>query len=89
MDPQASWLNLVIGAKARDHYEVTLEHAATSSYFKLRKFGGGDHHVVRLADDGHTIDCTCGDYTHRKAGSDARCKHGRALVEVGLIPPDR
>ena len=40
---------------------------------------------VHRSADGEVV-CDCGDFTWRKAGSGSPCKHGRRLVELGLIP---
>ena len=43
------------------------------------------YHVCH--DESGEVTCTCGDFTFRKAGTGEPCKHGRALVELGLIAP--
>ena len=37
-------------------------------------------------DQAGEVVCDCGDYVFRKAGTGSTCKHGRRLVELGLIP---
>ena len=41
------------------------------------------HHVHR--DPAGVVACDCGDYVFRRAGTSALCKHGRRLIELGLI----
>lgn len=45
------------------------------------------HHVHRSIEG--EVHCTCGDFTFRRAGTGEPCKHGRRLVELGLIPSTR
>ena len=42
------------------------------------------HHVHR--DVAGQVVCDCGDFTFRRCGTGQPCKHGRRLVELGLIP---
>jgi hypothetical protein len=54
--------------------------------FRLTKRGGdrATYDVIRRHDD--TVACDCPDYLYRHDGTVGLCKHGRALVELGLMP---
>lgn len=53
-----------------------------SRAFRLTKADGAAYDVVRTA---HTVECDCGDYEFRHRGTAGLCKHGRALVALGLV----
>jgi hypothetical protein len=69
-------------------YQVTLldpgpDHARA---WRLAKSDGEVYDVCR-ARDGRTTSCTCAHYTYRLEGTSAVCKHGAALIQLGLIAP--
>jgi hypothetical protein len=45
---------------------------------------GHTYHVHR--DTHGEVCCDCADHTLRRAGSGRPCKHGKALIDLGLIP---
>lgn len=45
---------------------------------------GHTYHVHR--DTHGEVCCDCPDFTLRRAGSGKSCKHGKALVDLGLVP---
>jgi hypothetical protein len=54
--------------------------------WRLSKSDGEVYDVCR-ARDGRTTSCTCAHYTYRLEGTSAVCKHGAALIQLGLIAP--
>lgn len=53
--------------------------------WRLAKSDGEVYDVCRGC-DGLTT-CTCAHYTYRLEGTSAVCKHGAALIQLGLIAP--
>jgi len=58
------------------------EGAGVSKLIRLRKADGTAYHVART---GFGTTCDCGDFTFRREGTAAGCKHVRALEALGLI----
>jgi hypothetical protein len=54
--------------------------------WRLSKSDGEVYDVCR-EHDGRTTSCTCAHYTYRLEGTSAVCKHGAALIQLGLIAP--
>jgi hypothetical protein len=83
---------LVIGGRAHGGTAYAVEPIdpgpeGTRAYRLQKLCGGGDVYDVVRTWYG-IIECTCGDYTYRRQGLTASpCKHGRALVEAGLLAP--
>jgi len=55
----------------------------TAAYRLDKQRGEGVYDVVR-GHDGLVV-CDCPDYVCRHAGTAGLCKHGRALIEAGMI----
>lgn len=43
------------------------------------------NHTYSVRAEAGRVTCTCPDYAHRKAGTSALCKHGKAMVDAGVI----
>ena len=64
------------------NYDVQL----LAGSFRLRKIqGSGAYHVARS--EVGFVECTCPDFVQRGRAEWRMCKHGRALIALGLIPP--
>ena len=57
----------------------------TSAYLLMPLDKPTDAYHVHRSTAGE-VQCTCGDFVFRKAGTGEACKHGRRLAELGLIP---
>lgn len=64
------WIHHLVGSVA---FEVIPTTGPGESYHVHR-----DHHGE--------VHCTCGDFEFRQRGTGSPCKHGAALLAVGLIP---
>lgn len=56
----------------------------TSAYLLMPHDRPTEAYHVHKAASGE-VQCTCGDFVFRKAGTGEACKHGRRLAELGLI----
>ena len=59
--------------------------AVGSVAFSLHDLDRNRLHQVHRDCSGQVV-CTCGDFAFRREGTGRPCKHGRRLVELGLIP---
>ena len=64
---------------------LAIAPAVGSHAFALVDSERGREYHLHKSIDGEVV-CDCGDFAWRKAGTGQPCKHGRRLVELGLIP---
>jgi hypothetical protein len=74
-------LTLTIGGS-----DYRLQRLPGADAWRLRGPGGKGCYTVTVTQRG--VVCDCPDYIHRAAKASERCKHGRALVALGLIDPE-
>lgn len=80
--------SLTIKGAAYDATPIDAGEDGTAAYRLVRRRGGACYDVIRT--HAGLVECDCPDYEARRRGLTAEpCKHGRALVEAGLIEAPR
>ena len=81
----AAVVEIGIGGFAYQVRPVAIDPSVGSDAFHLGDPGLGRSYFVHR-DHSEEVLCDCPDFTFRRAGTGKPCKHGRRLVELGLIP---
>jgi hypothetical protein len=72
----------------RYHVEPIPAGEDGSAAFRMVKHGSDDAVYDLVRTYAGLVECTCADYECRRRGLTCKpCKHGRALIELGLLPP--